>query len=122
MSDERTSIRVIPFSGVLKSEYRPWKFQDFSHSNKYGCMGAQQADFTHPGISGLALTDAIKQEQKTNGKAVTYLVLSCTNKAFKTVTNVKVYQNTFETWESLRKKYKPMLTTTWLVRSESSSL
>jgi hypothetical protein len=47
----------------------------------------------HPGISGAGLTDTIKEEQKTNGKAVTYLVLSCTAKAFNTVTNAKVYQN-----------------------------
>jgi hypothetical protein len=46
--------------------------------NKYGWMGALERDYTDPGISGAAFTDVIKEEQESNGKAVTYLVLSCT--------------------------------------------
>jgi hypothetical protein len=69
-------------------------------------MGALQADHMHPGISVAALTDVFKEEQNTNGKGLTYLVLSCTDKAFNTVTNTKVYQNAYEMRESLRKKYK----------------
>jgi hypothetical protein len=61
----------------------------------------------HPEISGAALIDGIKEEQKTNGQAVTYLVLSCTDKAFNTITNAKqVYQNAYEMWESLQKTLK----------------
>jgi hypothetical protein len=95
---------VIPFSGALKGEYRPWKIKTSAIGNKYEWMKALQSDLTHPGLSGAALTDPIRADQKLNGKAVTYLVLACTDKAFNTVTNSKVYQNAFEMWESLRMK------------------
>jgi hypothetical protein len=82
MLDETTSIRVIPFSGILKSEYSPWKFKTSAIGSQYGWMEALQSDLTHPGITGVVLTDAIKEDQKTNGKVVTYLVLACKDKAF----------------------------------------
>jgi hypothetical protein len=52
------------------------------------------------------LTDEFKEEQKANDQAVTYLVLSCTDKAFNTVTNARVYENAYEMWESLRKNFE----------------
>jgi hypothetical protein len=61
---------------------------------------------SHDGVTGTNLTDEVKAEKKLNGKAVTHLVLSCTDKAFNTVTNAKVYQNAFKLWESIRKKYE----------------
>jgi hypothetical protein len=68
MSDETTSIRVIPFSGAQKSEYGPWKIKTSAIGNKYGWMGALEVDYTHPGISGADLAGVINEEQKSNGK------------------------------------------------------
>ena len=106
MSDETTAIRVIPFSGAHKGDYRPWKIKTSAIGSKYGWAEALLNDYSHVGVTGLSLTDEVKEQKKKNGKAVTYLVLSCTDKAFNTVTNAKVYQNGFEMWESLRKKYE----------------
>jgi hypothetical protein len=105
MSDETRSIRVIPFSGTHKSEYCPWKIKRTAIGSKYGWVEALKADLTHDEI-GAALTDAFKEEQNANDQAVTYLVLLCTDNAFNTVTNGRVYKNAYEVWESLRKKFE----------------
>jgi hypothetical protein len=74
MWDKTTSIRVIPFSGAHKSEYHLWKIKTLAIGNKYGWIEALESDFSHPGVPGIDLTEAIKEEKKKNGKAVTYLV------------------------------------------------
>ena len=50
MSDETRSIRVIPFSGTLKSEYPPWKVKTRAIRSKYGWIKALKADLTHDEI------------------------------------------------------------------------
>jgi hypothetical protein len=46
------------------------------------------------------------RKSKSQSKAVTYLVPSCTDKAFNTFTNAKVHQNAYDIWEMWRKEFE----------------
>jgi hypothetical protein len=78
MSDETMSIRVIPFSGTPKGDYHPWKIKTSAIGYKYGWAEALLNDYSHVGVTKTNLTDEVKAEKKLNVKAVTHLVLSCT--------------------------------------------
>jgi hypothetical protein len=80
---EPTSIRDVPFSGLLKSEYRPWRIKTEAIGTKFGWAEALTNDYQNEGND--APTDEEKAEIILNDKGVTYLVLSCKNKAFTTM-------------------------------------